>query len=83
MSRFQELRNKEVIDVCEGRRLGFVCDVDVDICNGRIVAIIVPGCRNFFGLFGRGDDYVIPWCNIKKIGDDIIIVDTHIRHLSD
>ncbi len=76
MERFQDLRNKEVVDLCDGSRLGFVCDVEVDVCSGRIIAIIVPGHRGFAGFFGRGDDCVIPWCNICVIGDDIIIVNT-------
>lgn len=76
MDRFQDLRNKEVIDIFDGRRLGFVCDVEVDVCNGRIVAIIVPGHKGFAGIFGKAEDCVIPWCNICKIGDDIIIVNT-------
>ena len=43
--------------------------------DGQIIAIIVPGPCRFFGLFGCRDDYVIPWCNIRRIGPDIILVD--------
>lgn len=74
MDRFQELRNKEVIDLGDGKRLGFVCDVEVDMQSGRIVAIVVPGRKGFGGFFGKTEDYVIPWRNICKIGNDIIIV---------
>jgi YlmC/YmxH family sporulation protein len=58
----------------DGKRLGFVCDVEVDIGNGRIVAIVVPGKKGFAGVFGKTEDYIIPWRNICKIGNDIIIV---------
>ena len=74
-NRFQELRDKEVIHVCEGARLGYVNDLVVDICCGRVTALIVPGPCRFLGLFGREDDYVIPWLCIKRIGDDLILVD--------
>ena len=60
-NRFQELRDKEVIHVCEGTRLGYVNDLVIDICCGRVTALIVPGPCRFLGLFGREDDYVIPW----------------------
>ena len=70
MDRFQDLKNKEVIDICDGKRLGFVCDVEVDICTGKIHAIIVPT-----GGFFRNNELVILWKNIRKIGDDIILVD--------
>ena len=73
--RFAELRCKEVICVCDGRRLGFVCDVTVSVPNGQVVAIIVPGPCRFFGLWGRNEDFVIPWHCIRRIGPDIILVD--------
>ena len=69
------LRYKEVINVGDGLRLGFVCDVDIDLDTGQVTALIVPGPRRFFGLFGREPDYVIPWDSVTRIGDDIIIID--------
>ena len=73
MERFTSLRNKEVIDASDCKRLGFVCDVDIDVSTGNVSAIIVPGRSGLFGSFGK-DDYIIPWKNITKVGDDIIIV---------
>ena len=73
--RFTELQCKEVICVNDGRRLGFICDVQVEIPEGLILAIIVPGPCRFMGLWGRNDDYVIPWHCIRRIGPDIVLVD--------
>lgn len=73
--RFTELRCKEVICLSDGMRLGFVCDVVVEVPEGCVVAIVVPGPCRFLGLFGRRDDYVIPWNCIRRIGPDIILVD--------
>lgn len=69
-----DLKNKEVINTCDGRRLGFIVDVEVNVCDGRIVSIAVPGEKTG-GLFTKCDDLYIPWCKIQKIGDDIILVD--------
>lgn len=69
-----DLRCKQVINVKDGCILGHVCDVMVDVCDGRLVAILVPGPARFFGLFGREEDYVIKWCDIEKIGEDAILV---------
>ncbi len=74
MCKVTDLRRKEVINICDGCRLGFVCDVQIQLTDGKVVAIIVPGPFRWFGLLGRWDDYVIPWKDIKKIGDDIILV---------
>lgn len=73
--KFTELHCKEVICVPDGRRLGFVSDVTVTVPEGQIAAIIVPGPCRHFGLFGRRDDFVIPWHCIRRIGPDIILVD--------
>ena len=69
-----ELRNKEVVCKSNGARLGFVCDVEIDTCTGRLVALVVPGRQKFFGLSGREEDMRIPWEMIDIIGDDIILV---------
>ncbi|MDO4563837.1 MAG: YlmC/YmxH family sporulation protein [Clostridia bacterium] len=76
MYRTSDFRQKEVINVTDGKRLGFISDVEVNLERGVIEAIVVPGQRRFFGLFGNESDYVIPWGNIAKIGDDIILVTT-------
>ena len=76
MVKFTELLCKEVICVCDGRRLGFVCDVRIELPEGRLCAIIVPGPCRYLGLCGRRDDFVIPWNCIRRIGPDIILVDT-------
>ena len=74
MGRAMDFKQKEVVSVKDGRRLGYVYDVDVDLSTGELKAIVVPGGR-FLGLFGNTGDIVIPWQNINKIGEDIILVD--------
>ena len=74
-SRISSLRCKEVVNVCDGARLGYVSDVELELPAGRVTALIVPGPCRFFGLFGRECDYLIPWGCIRRIGDDIILVD--------
>ena len=70
-----ELQCREVICVSDGRRLGFITDVQVELPEGNIRAIIVPGPCRILGLFGRKDDFCIPWHCICKIGPDIVLVD--------
>ena len=69
-----DLTCKEVICICDGRRLGFVGDVVVELPEGRILSIIVPAPVRLPTL-GRREEFVIPWECIKKIGPDIILVD--------
>ena len=73
--KFTDLHCKEVIALCDGRRLGFISDVRIELPEGHVVAVIVPGPCRFFRLWGRKDDYVIPWHCVKKVGPDIVLVD--------
>ncbi len=75
VNRFTLLRRKEVINISDGCRLGYVGDVELSIPDGAVKALIVYGPCRFFGLFGRGEDYYIPWDCIRRFGDDIILVD--------
>ena len=72
---FSDLRCKEVINVCDGGRLGCVTDLELDLCTGTILAIIVPGEGRLLGLIRPRDGLVIPFCRIQKIGEDVILVD--------
>ena len=74
-SYYSELRYKEVIDIHTGLRLGYVCDLEFDDAEGRLVSLVMPGRSKFFGLLGREDDYVLPWGCIVRIGGDIILVE--------
>ena len=73
--RIRDLRCKEVINICDGSRLGCVADVEVRFPEGQVCAVIVYGPCRFFGLFGRGEEFYIPWDCIQRIGDDIILID--------
>ena len=78
-SRIRDLRRKEVINICDGCRLGYVDDVELRVPEGQVIAVIVYGPCRFFGLFGRGEEYYVPWECIQRVGDDIILVDKPIQ----
>ena len=75
VTRVTDLHCKEVICISDGRRLGFICDVEVEIPSGNVLAIVVPGPGRLLGVIGPRDDYIISWNCIKRIGEDIILVD--------
>lgn len=75
MIKSTELRVKEVINLMDGRRLGWIDDLELDLESGRVTAVVVPGPSRLFGLLGREHETVIPWQHIRKIGADVILVD--------
>ena len=70
-----DFKHKEVVNIRDGKRLGYVQDVTADLESGVITSIIVPGSTRLLSMFAGNDDIVIPWKNIKCIGDDIILVE--------
>ena len=75
LTKISDLYCKEVICISDGRRLGFVADARLELPEGRLCAIIVPGPARYFGLLGCREDYIIPGHCICRIGPDIILVD--------
>lgn len=73
--RIAELQYKEVIDISDGTRYGFVEDVEIDPERGAIESIVVSGRTRCFGLLGRQPDQIFPWSAIRRFGEDIILVE--------
>ncbi len=72
---YLELRNKEVINVVDGSLLGRIIDVVFDIRTSRVLGFVVPGTRAFFNIFKSCPEIFVPYRNICKIGDDVILVE--------
>ena len=70
-----DFKHKEVININNGKKLGYVQDVCADLGTGTITSIIVPGNNKFMGIFSGENEIVIQWQNIKCIGEDVILVD--------
>ena len=73
--RFCAFRNKEVINMCNCKRLGCVTDLLIDVCSGCIEAIILPGPGKICGFLGYDAEYIIPYQCIRIVGPDIILVE--------
>ena len=74
MYNFSELRSKEVININDGKRLGYICDINIDERTGQINSVIIPKKRSLLSLLWKNDDYIVPWSGITTLGEDIIIV---------
>ncbi|MGG1311766.1 MULTISPECIES: YlmC/YmxH family sporulation protein [Cohnella] len=72
--KISDFQTKDVINIVDGKKLGQISDLELDLRQGRIDSIVVPTGSRFFGMFGSGSDVVIPWRNIVKIGADVVLV---------
>ena len=73
--KISDFQSKDVINIVDGKKLGYINDIELDLRQGRIDSIVIPQIQKLFGIFGSsGADIVIPWSNIVKIGADVVLV---------
>lgn len=75
MIRVSDLRMLDVVNVVDGRRLGPIKDVDLDVEAGKIKSLILPTPSRFWSLWGKNDDLEVPWDKVKVVGVDVILVE--------
>ncbi|MBU8609731.1 YlmC/YmxH family sporulation protein [Bacillus pumilus] len=74
MISISEFQIKDVVDVSSGKKLGTIGDIDINVTSGKIKAIIIGGTGKMMGFFGKEEEMIVPWRNIVKIGEDVILV---------
>ena len=74
MVRACDLKQREVINIVNAERLGYIYDVDIDFETGKITSIISPGRKSIFGIFSKRNDYIIPWEKIVTVGRELVLV---------
>lgn len=75
MIKISELKNRDVVNVNDGRRLGTIMDLDIDLQKGVVNSIVVPSQKGLWGRLSGPKDHVISWSKIVRIGVDTILVD--------
>ncbi|MGI5920709.1 MAG: YlmC/YmxH family sporulation protein [Syntrophomonadaceae bacterium] len=75
MVKISDLRMREVINILDGKKLGNITDIELDLDVGRVVAIILPGRIRGFSFFSKREELVVPWHKIVRIGRDVILVE--------
>ncbi len=74
ISSLEELRRKEVIDIANGDRLGYIDDVRIDLASSQVTELVIYGRTRVLGIFGKEDDVVIPCGDIKVVGSDVVLI---------
>lgn len=72
--KISEFQIKDVVNVSDGKRLGNIGDIEINLTTGKIEAVVISGNGRVLGFFGKDEEIVIPWKNILKIGQDVILV---------
>ncbi|WP_054709104.1 YlmC/YmxH family sporulation protein [Bacillus sp. JCM 19041] len=82
MIKISELSSKDIVNMDNGKRLGHLNDLDINLETGKIEAIIIASSGKVMQLLGQRDhqEVIIPWKNILKIGSDVILVELPERY---
>ncbi|MGI5913029.1 MAG: YlmC/YmxH family sporulation protein [Syntrophomonadaceae bacterium] len=75
MIKISDLRARDVVNILDGKKLGHICDIELDLEFGKVIAIILPGRIRGFSIFSKREDIVVPWKKIVRIGRDVILVE--------
>ncbi|MBO8158586.1 YlmC/YmxH family sporulation protein [Thermosyntropha sp.] len=75
MIKISDLKTRDVVNILDGRKLGNIIDIDLDLENGRVTALILPGRNRGLGIFSKREELVIPWEKIIRIGRDVVLVE--------
>ena len=80
--RLSDIGYKELINLADGGRYGQLSESELlfEPDSGKIRALLIPQTQGRLRLFDHGDYMQLPWSSIKKIGEDIIILDTSTNH---
>jgi len=74
MARISDFQVKDVVNVADGKKLGNIIDLEIDQTNGNIISVILTKPTKGLNFFNKEEEIAIPWSEIVKIGEDVILV---------
>lgn len=75
MVKISDLRMREVINILDGKKLGNIIDIDLDMERGKVLSFVMPGRARKWSIFSKREEVVVPWEKIVRIGRDVILVE--------
>ncbi|WP_062197781.1 YlmC/YmxH family sporulation protein [Massilibacterium senegalense] len=73
MIKISNLQTKDVINVLDGKKVGYIIDLDIDVDTGKINAFILEPNASVFKRFKK-EEWTVLWEQVEKFGSDVILV---------
>jgi YlmC/YmxH family sporulation protein len=74
MLKLSDIREKEVINLFNGQRMGYITDFEINLENGTLTGIVLSGESKVMSFFTKANDIYVEWSKIIKIGNDTILI---------
>jgi len=71
--KISDLQYKTIININDGKEIGKITDLEIDN-NGLIINYYAMPKRNIFNIFSSNREIIFKTSDIKKIGEDVILV---------
>ena len=73
--KLSDLQRKDIVNLNNGKKVGRIVDVEIDATNGNMISLIVEKGKYFRNLFNSESEVLVKFDQIKKMGEDVILID--------
>ncbi|MEG2457630.1 MAG: YlmC/YmxH family sporulation protein [Bacilli bacterium] len=73
--RLSELQRKDIVNMVDGKKIGKIIDVEIKENDGTMESLVIEKSRYIKNLFNTEGELLIKFTQIKKFGEDVILVD--------
>ena len=70
-----ELQERQVVNIADGKCLGNLKDIELNLWTGSIRSLVLPGMSGFWNRLQKSGELIVPWDNVVRIGVDVILID--------
>lgn len=69
------LQERQVVNIADGKCLGNLKDIELNLWTGSIQSLILPALNGFWHRLQHSGELVIAWDKVVRIGVDVILID--------
>ena len=74
-AKISDLQERQIVNIADGRCLGNIKDIELNILDGSIQALVLPGMGGFWNLIQNQGELLIPWQKVVRLGVDVVLID--------
>ena len=74
-AKISDLQERQIVNIADGRCLGNIKDIELNILDGSIQALVLPSMGGFWNLIQNQGELLIPWQKVVRLGVDVVLID--------